>query len=86
MKRIDTQGITYLQPLDGTDQWYYSIDFPDGDMYEAEELHAMGREITGTRLLLIHYPDGEIIEPIKRKKIPICTRWMKSGYKSVKSI
>ncbi len=68
MKRIDTQGITYLQPLDGTDQWYYSIDFPDGDMYEAEELHAMGREITGTRLLLIHYPDGEIIEPIKRKK------------------
>ena len=38
MKRIETQGITYIEPLDGSrGAWYWGTDYASGDLYEAEE-------------------------------------------------
>ena len=38
MKQIETQGITYLEPLKGSQHWYWGTDYISGDLYEAEEL------------------------------------------------
>ena len=38
MKRIETQGITYIEPLVGCNEWYWGTDYIHGDLYEAEEL------------------------------------------------
>ena len=68
MKEIRAGGITYLQSLRyGTGEWYYLLDHPNGDLYEAEEIHNMGGIVKSSRLLLVHYPDGEVHEPIHRK-------------------
>ena len=39
IKKIHTGGITYIQPLTGTDEWYWGTDYTSGDLYEAEELY-----------------------------------------------
>ncbi len=32
MKRIETQGITYIEPLDGScGEWYWGSDYASGD-------------------------------------------------------
>ena len=68
MKRIDTRGIQYLEAVEGTAEWYFAISYPAGDMYEAEELYQDGKEVEGTVLLLVHYPDGKIYQPVAEKK------------------
>lgn len=68
MKRIDTKGIQYLEAVEGTAEWYFAISYPAGDMYEAEELYQDGREVEGTVLLLIHYPDGKVYQPVECRK------------------
>ena len=68
MKEFDLNGITYLRPVrEGTDEWYYCLDYPDGDLYEAEELHDLRKTVKGNDLFLIHYPDGEVIRPIEKE-------------------
>ncbi|MBR5429623.1 MAG: hypothetical protein IK116_03755 [Firmicutes bacterium] len=68
MKEFDLNGISYLQQLRyGTDEWYYALDHPQGDLYEAEELYAAGRPVRGNDLFLIHYPDGEVVRPLTRR-------------------
>ena len=43
MKRIETQGITYIEPLDcSRGEWYWGSDYASGDLYEAEELSGTG--------------------------------------------
>ena len=64
MKRIDTQGITYIEPLEGSSEWYWGMDYTSGDLYEAEELFRDGHPINQNRLLLIHYPDGRTVQPV----------------------
>jgi hypothetical protein len=64
MKTIETGGITYVEPVPGgTDEWYYGISYEHGDLYEAEELFRMGREIEGRKLCLVRYPDGAVFWP-----------------------
>lgn len=65
MKTLNTQGITYLEKLDGSFQWYWGTNYIHGDLYEAEELFNGNHKIKSNTLLLIRYPEGEVIEPIK---------------------
>lgn len=41
------------------------MDYTSGDLYEAEEIYQQGHPFEKNRVLFIHYPDGEIVEPIK---------------------
>ena len=66
MKTIRTDGITFIDLLPGTDEWYYGLDFPQGDLYEAEEIFRSGRPVEGRDLVLIHYPDGEVFRPVEK--------------------
>ena len=38
MKKIRTNGITYLENLDTSSEWYLGTDYACGDLYEAEEV------------------------------------------------
>ena len=65
MKIIDLNGICHLEPVrGGTDEWYWATDFIHGDLFEAEELFRMGQPVLSNMLYLIHYPDGQIYEPV----------------------
>lgn len=64
MKRINTQGITYLEPLEGSSKWYWGTDYIHGDLYEAEELFQKGGRVKSNRLVFVRYPEGSLIEPI----------------------
>ena len=64
MKAIDTDGISYIEPVTGaTDEWYYGMDNDQGDLYEAEEIYRDGHIVKGRKLCLVHYPDGEVFFP-----------------------
>ena len=63
MKRIDTQGVTYIEPIGGGG-WYFGMTTPNGDLYEAEELYRDGHPIRQNRLVLIHYPEGRTVQPV----------------------
>ncbi len=64
MKEINTRGISWIQPLRGSSQWYWGMDYTGGDLYEAEELFEQGHPIQKSRLVLIRYPSGEVFEPV----------------------
>ena len=64
MKRIDTHGIAYIEPLEGSGEWYWGMDYTSGDLYEAEELFRDGHPVNQNKLVLIHYPDGRVVEPV----------------------
>lgn len=67
MKRIVTNGITNLEPLTGSREWYWGADYASGDLYEAEELFCSGRPIRSNRLVLVRCPEGTVYEPICAK-------------------
>lgn len=66
-KKINTKGILCLEPFDSHCEWYWGSDYLHGDLYEAEQLFQDQHQITGNRLIFVHYPDGAVIEPIQRK-------------------
>lgn len=69
MKRIETQGITYIEPLDGScGEWYWGSDYASGDLYEAEELFRDGHPVSQNKLIFVHYPDGRTVQPIAAKQ------------------
>ena len=68
IKKIHTGGITYIQPLTGTDEWYWGTDYTSGDLYEAEELYRDGHRISSNRLVFVHFPDGTVVEPVEAKE------------------
>lgn len=68
MKIIDTQGIGYIEPLDGSIEWYWGSDYAQGDLYEAEELYRDHHAVNCNRLVFVHYPDGRVAEPIKGRE------------------
>ena len=67
MKRIITNGITNLEPLPGSSEWYWGTDYASNDLYEAEELFRSGHPIDKNRLVLVHCPEGTVYEPVCRK-------------------
>lgn len=69
MKRIETQRITYIEPLHGSrGEWYWGTDYASGDLYEAEELFRDGHPINQNKLIFVHYPDGRVIQPTAAKQ------------------
>lgn len=65
MRIIDINGMTNFDKVRGeTNEWYWAMDYTDGDLYEAEELFRQGHQIRSNRLYLIHYPDGKVYEPV----------------------
>lgn len=65
MKRIVTNGITNLEPLQGSNEWYWGADYASGDLYEAEELFHSGHPVQKNRLVLVHRPEGTVCEPVR---------------------
>ena len=68
MKIIETNGITYLEKFDLCSEWYWGTNYTSGDLYEAEEMFLSGKEFSPNRLIFVHYPDGNIFEPIKSEE------------------
>lgn len=68
MKVIETKGITYLEKLNASMDWYWGTDYTCGDLYEAEEVFLDGKRFEPNRLIFVHYPDGKVFEPIKTKE------------------
>ena len=65
MKELDLHGISFMRPVrEGTSEWYYAMDYDNGDIYEAQEIFEHNGHVDGNRLYLIHYPDAEVIEPL----------------------
>lgn len=64
MKEVNTQGITYIEPLTGCGEWYWGTDYIHGDLYEAEELFRDGHPISQNKLLFVHDPDGRVVQPV----------------------
>ena len=67
MKRIITNGIINLEPLQGNSEWYWGADYASNDLYEAEELFRSGHPIDKNRLILIHRLEGTVYEPVCTK-------------------
>ena len=65
MKIIQTNGITNINELKNSSGWYWGTDYTDGDLYEAEELFRAEHEIRSNRLIILHFPEGRMTEPIK---------------------
>ena len=65
MITIAAHGITYIEPLDGSREWYWGTDYIHGDLYEAEELYRDHHPVNSNCLIFVHYPDGRVVEPIK---------------------
>lgn len=68
MKIIKTNGLWNFREVTGCSSWYWCCDYASGDLYEAEELFQNNHPIKKNRLVFIHYPDGEVIEPIQTKE------------------
>ena len=68
MKIIETKGITYLQELNHSEEWYWGTDYSMGDLYEAEEVYNSGETFKPNRLIFVHFPDGKVVEPIRATK------------------
>lgn len=68
MKRIETQGITYIEPLDGSCEWYWGTDYTSGDLYEAEELFHDGHPVNQNKLIFVRYPEGRAVQPIRAEQ------------------
>ena len=67
LKVIETHGITSIEPLNGSCEWYWGNNYTHGDLYEAEELYRDHHPVNCNRLVFVHYPDGRVIEPMKGK-------------------
>lgn len=65
MKKIATHGISYIEPPEGSCEWYWGSDYAREDLYEAEELYRGHHPATCNRLAFVRYPDGRVVEPIK---------------------
>ena len=64
VETVRTNGITFLEPLTGSPDWYWGTDHTHGDLYEAEELWRDGHRIRQNRLILVRRETGEVIEPV----------------------
>lgn len=73
MKTIETDGITYLKPVPGaTAEWYYGMNYEEGDLYEAEEIFKSGTPLKGRKLCLVNYPDGRVYIPVPQAEGQYC--------------
>ncbi len=75
MKAIHTDGITFIEAVPGSaSEWYYGMDHPQGDLYEAEQVFRSGGTVAGRKLCLVHYPDGRVFFPFPAEKGHYCEK------------
>lgn len=65
MKIIETNGITFLEHLAENSEWYCGTDYASGELYEAEEVFLKQGTVKPNRVIFLHHPDGELVEPIR---------------------
>jgi len=54
-----------LVPVQGSGHsWYFATSYPNGDLYEAEEIFNQSKGVVSNRLLLVKYPEGMVYEPL----------------------
>ena len=68
IREINIGNITYLDRFENCPDLLWGMDYTSGDLYEAEELFAMGKSPESNRLVLVRYPSGEVYEPFKAEK------------------
>ena len=65
---IDAGGACFITRVsEENNEWFFSIDNPGGDLYEAEEIFRLKGEVEGTTLQLFRYPSGEKFVPVPKK-------------------
>ncbi len=65
---LDLGGISYIEPVrGGSPEWYFGMDYPAGDPYEAMEIWQSGTVPEGTNFKLIHWPDGTVYTPLEKR-------------------
>ena len=65
---IDAGGACYINRVsEENNEWFYSIDNPGGDLYEAEEIFQLRGQVEGTTLQLFRYPSGEKFIPVPKR-------------------
>lgn len=69
-KRFEGFENLYLEPINGTQDWYCSKECKDNfcDLYEAEEIVKNTGTFAGATCYLIHYPDGKVYRPFEMKE------------------
>ena len=50
-KRINMNGVEFLESLQEIDEWYWGSDYCNGDLYEAEDLFQSKHTVNGNRLV-----------------------------------
>ena len=69
MKKIVLQGNTALNEVrESFGRWYYSLNEPYGDLYDAEEIENSGRPYPGDTLVYVRGRDGKTFSPIAKKE------------------
>ncbi|GAA0783727.1 hypothetical protein [Hathewaya limosa] len=63
IKRLNGIPEIYIEPAEGTDEWYVGVNDNGCDLYEVEEIFKEEHYFQGTECYLIHYPDGEVYKP-----------------------
>ena len=85
---IDSGGACFINRVsEENNEWFYSIDNPGGDLYEAEEIFQLRGEVEGTTLQLFRYPSGEKFIPLpKRNGVCIGNPVMHDGKISILAV
>ena len=59
-----TYGIHWIEPLEGSGQWFGAL-ITVAEIYtRRENLFKKGYSVEPNRLVFVHYPEGEVIEPV----------------------
>lgn len=72
MKTLHLNKNTDLIQFKGTAEWYYSLSFMEGDLYEAEDNFKQGYPVKGRDLFAVHYPDGEAYQLVEATANQYC--------------
>ncbi len=67
MKTFDLNGNTYLNRIEGSENFYYALDIPHGDLYEAYELYQLQKHTEGSLLYVIDAKTEELFIPFERR-------------------
>ena len=64
---IEAEGNCFINKVNEyCNEWFYSIDSPGGDLYEAEEIFRLRGEVEGTTLFLFRHPSGVRFQPVPK--------------------
>lgn len=61
-------GKRYLEAILGSDNWYWTGDNNNGELYEMEEAFKLGKPFPENNLLLVHYPSGKAVVALEAEK------------------